>query len=316
MNISSISGSNYHIPTVTTPLLSDIRNDIKNKVKRVPTFVKPSIPNRRTILKAFFNITLHLLFELVLPIVLYYIIRNFCSLLLSLLLAGIPNAIAVIVKGIWERKVDMMGILMLIGFIVSALLASIQSDPRLYLLRESAMTLAMGFMLFLTLFPLKWPLIILERSSSISKQHILRPFMFYVARQVAISCNSFIINADIICEHWDLFWNWFDGFRCFFRTLTAICSMALISEFIVRIVLIHTLDNLDSVIYYSNIYMLIVMITLGGIILSSTLLLRHYFNLEQNRIKIAERASEIEAIIARAAVEQKESLVRKQFPFV
>ncbi|KAG1058815.1 hypothetical protein G6F42_028529 [Rhizopus arrhizus] len=68
----------------------------------------------------------HMLFELVLPIVLYYVLRGFVSPLLALLLAGVPTAIAVVVKGYKERKVDMMGVLMLMAVPV----ARISHDTR------------------------------------------------------------------------------------------------------------------------------------------------------------------------------------------
>lgn len=297
MSRQSSTSSASHTPTASTPLLNDgpkIRG-----VHRVPTFFKSSIPNRRSLLNAFVGMAVHMLFELVLPIVLYYVLRGFVSPLLALLLAGVPTAIAVVVKGYKERKVDMMGVLMLMGFVVSAILAFVQSDPKLYLLRESAMTLAMGTMLILTLFPLRW------------RYHVLRPFMFYVARQIAISSNV-LMNANTVREHWDWFWDYYSTFRYFLRALTGIWGLGLVSEFLVRVALINSLDEVDDVVYYSNIYMFIVMIVLGTLTVVSALLLRHYFNIEQNRIKVAERRSEIESIIARAAAEQKQQQLKKK----
>lgn len=286
------SSSNYfhNEATASTPLL---KNEPKVRgVHRVPTFFKSAIPNRRSLLKAFVDMAIHMLFELVIPIALYYILRNFVSPLLALLLAGVPTAITVIVKGYKEKKVDMMGVLMLLGFVVSAILAFVQSDPKLYLLRESAMTLAMGVMLLLSLIPIRW------------HHHVLRPFMFYVARQIAISSNV-LMHANTVRDYWDWFWDYYPTFRHFLRAITGIWGLGLVSEFLVRVVLINSLEDVDDVVYYSNIYMLFVMIALGFITVFSALLLRHYFNLEQNRLKVAERQSEIESIIAKAAAEQK-----------
>ncbi|CEI92952.1 Putative Cytoplasmic protein [Rhizopus microsporus] len=208
MSRQSSSSSN-----VTTPLLSQQKPP--RGVQRVPTFFKSSIPNRRSILRAFFSMAMHMLFELVVPIIIYYVLRNFVSPLLALLLAGVPTALMVIIKAYRERKVDMMGVLMLLGFAVSALLAFVQSDPKLYLLRESAMTLAMGLMLLITMFPLRWG------------HHILRPFMFYVARQIAISSS---MSANTVREHWDWFWEHYATFRNFFRALTGIWGLGLVSS--------------------------------------------------------------------------------------
>jgi hypothetical protein len=240
-----------------------------------------------------------MLFELVLPIVLYYVLREFVSPLLALLLAGVPTALVVVVKGFKERKADMMGILMLLGFVVSAVLAFVQSDPKLYLLRESAMTLAMGTVLLLTLLPFNW------------RHHVLRPFMFYVARQIALSSNV-MMNANTVRETWDWLWDYWVTFRYALRALTGIWGLGLVSEFVVRFVLITSMEDVDDVVYYSNIYMFIVMVTLGTLTVLSALLLRHLFNLEQNRIKVAERRSEIESIIARAAAEKRQQQGKKK----
>ncbi|KAI8372151.1 hypothetical protein BD560DRAFT_306884, partial [Blakeslea trispora] len=191
----------------------------------------------------------HMIFELILPIVLYYVLREFTSPLLALLLAGVPTALIVLYKGYRERRVDMMGVLMLMGFGVSAILAFVQSDPKLYLLRESAMTLAMGLMLLITLFPLRW------------QHHVLRPFMFYLARQIAVSSNV-LMHRSTVRDHWDWFWHHYSTFRWFLRSLTGIWGLGLISEFLMRVALINALDDVDDVVYYSNIYMLVVMVVL------------------------------------------------------
>ena len=209
-------------PTSTTPLLSETTSTTAthgsntigsigsptsprhNSVHRVPTFMQTSVPSRRSIIKAFLDMTMHMMFELALPIILYYALRTQFSPIISLIAAGIPPALVVVVKGVRDHKVDMMGLLMLLGFAASVLLALVESDPKLYLLRESAMTSAMGIMLMVTLFPLRW------------RHRILRPFMFYVARQIAVSSTT-MLPPETVRLHWDWFWtNWL-SFRTFFR---------------------------------------------------------------------------------------------------
>ncbi|ORZ24336.1 hypothetical protein BCR42DRAFT_316909 [Absidia repens] len=254
--------------------------------------MQTSVPNRRYILHSFGNISLHILLELVLPVGLYYVFRTFLSPLLSLLLAGVPAALIVTFKGIYEHKVLMTGVLTLVGFVVSAMLATLQADPKLYLLRESTMTLAMGFMLLMTLLPLQ------------IKHHKLRPFMFYVARQMAVSGSITYDDNNTVREHWDWFWDAWPKFRLFFRLLTGVWAAGLISEFLVRVVLLESLDDVDEVIYYSNMYMFVVLVILGTLTISSTLLLRHLYNRKQSKIRDAEQRSEIERIIQEAAHEE------------
>ncbi|KAI9272802.1 hypothetical protein BDA99DRAFT_499227 [Phascolomyces articulosus] len=297
-------------PTSTTPLLSETASTSAthgsssagsvgspsspryNTVPRVPTFMQTSVPSRRSIIHAFLDMTMHMMFELVLPIVLYYALRTQFSPIISLVVAGIPPALVVVVKGVRDHKVDMMGLLMLLGFVASVLLALVESDPKLYLLRESAMTSAMGIMLVVTLFPLRW------------RHRILRPFMFYVARQIAVS-GTVMLPPETVRLHWDWFWtNWL-SFRAFFRGLTAIWGIGLLSEFLVRVVLIYTVDEVDDIMYYSNIYMFSVTLCLGTLTVASTLLYRHLYNQEQKRSKSTQRRMEIEEIIARADEENR-----------
>ncbi|KAJ8652013.1 hypothetical protein O0I10_012357 [Lichtheimia ornata] len=296
-----------HSPSSTTPLLPQSPTSISSSsagsssggggkpryrsIHRVPTFMQTSVPNRRSIVHAFLNMTMHMMLELVFPIALYYALRTILSPLWSLVLAGVPTAIMVVIKGFREHKVDMMGLLMLLGFAVSVLLAMVESDPKLYLLRESAMTSAMGLMLFATLIPFRW------------KKHVLRPFMFYVARQIAVT-STMMLDPPTIRLHWDWFWRNWRSFRAFFRALTLLWALGLLSEFALRVLLIYTIDDVDDIVYYSNVYMFAVTLTLGTLTIASTLLFRHLFNREQAKSKSIERQQEIEEIIARAAEEE------------
>ncbi|CAO3645663.1 unnamed protein product [Cunninghamella blakesleeana] len=282
------------VPTDKTPLLGKSSVPKNITITRVPTFLQSSLPRRRSILKAFANITVHLFLEIVLPLILYYVLRLFLSPLLSLLLAGVPAAFIVIFKYLKEKKIDMTGLLTLIGFIISGILAMVQSDPKLYLLRESTLTLAMGCMLFITIFPIKY------------KHHCLRPFFFYVARQIAIS-GSLYNKDDNIRQSWNWFWEIWPTFRCYFRTLTGVWSFALISEFIVRVALLQTLDDVDDVIYFSNLYMFSVVGVLGSMTIISCLLLRHMYNVQQKKALDLSNKAEIERIIEIANRESESS---------
>lgn len=284
----------FHSATSTTPLLGDAARAVRaapGHLQRVPTFMQASVPSRRWILHAFLDLTLHMMFELVLPIGLYYVFRVYFSPLVSLLLSSIPPSMAVVVKGIKERRVDMMGVLMLTAFACSVLLALVDTDPKLYLLRESAMTSAMGLMLLVTLFPLRW------------KGHVLRPFMFYVGRQIA-SSSTVMLPLAMVHQHWDFFWHEWRSFRLFFRSLTAMWGLGLLSEFLVRLVLIYTMDDIDDIMYFSTLYMFFVTASLGVITVCSTLGFRHLYNLKQKQAMVTEQREEIDRIIQQARAER------------
>jgi hypothetical protein len=185
----------------------------------------------------------------------------------------------------------MTGVLTLTGFVISAILATVQADPKMYLLRESTMTLAMGFMLLITLLPFQ------------IKHHKLRPFMFYVARQMAVSGSITNDENNTVRSHWDWFWDAWPKFRLFFRLLTGVWAVGLISEFLMRVTLLESLDDVDKIVYYSNMYMFAVLVILGTLTIFSTLMLRHLYNRKQNKIRDAEQQTEIERIIQAAANE-------------
>lgn len=81
-------------------------------------------------------------------------------------------------------------------------------------------------------------------------------------------------------------------------------ALGLLSEFALRVLLIYTMDDVDDIVYYSNVYMFAVTLSLGTLTIASTLLFRHLFNREQAKSKSIERQQEIEEIIARAAEEE------------
>ncbi|ORX58038.1 hypothetical protein DM01DRAFT_1333718 [Hesseltinella vesiculosa] len=189
----------------------------------------------------------------------------------------------------------MTGALTLVMFAVSGLLAIVQADPKLYLLRESTMTLAMGIMLLGTLLPLQ------------VQEHQLRPFMFYVARQVAMS-SSMMDDQDIIRANWDLFWQAWPSFRTYFRALTATWGAGLVSEFVLRVILLDIFDDVDTVLYYSNIYMFAFLGIMGSLTVASTLLFRHLYNREQARAIAKEQQDELDRIIEAAALERQQEL--------
>jgi hypothetical protein len=64
------------------------------------------------------RIGIMLFFELILPLVLYYILREFMSEVLALVVSGFPPFLVVIYGLIRERRVDILGAMLVVCFIV------------------------------------------------------------------------------------------------------------------------------------------------------------------------------------------------------
>jgi len=240
-----------HRATATTPLLGIERHHQKKAdVPRIPTVIQGSIPTKRSITRIFLSITLDLVIEVFLPVILYYILKPSFSAIWALVISGIPPLLVVLYKGIRDRKLDAMGLLMLAGFVFSAAIATVQADPKLYLMRESLITIGMGLVFLVTLVPITF------------KGRTLHPFLFYTARQFAIA-TAVTTDEDVVEQHWQWLWDNRPRFRRLFRLLTCVWGVAFVLEFFSRLVMIYTLD-IDKVIYYSNLLLVLILVTIGG----------------------------------------------------
>jgi hypothetical protein len=260
------------------PLLGIETHPHQTDMPRIPTFMQSSIPNRRSILGIFWSLTVSMMIELIIPIALYYSLRPFVS------------AIVALVDGL----IDMQAILMVVVVILSSVLAMIQSDPRLYLLRESAITLGMGSLFLVTLIPITF------------RGKYLYPFLYYTARQFVIATVS---DPHKVKDDWKWIYDHRPRFRLTFRVITGAAGIGLVSEFIVRVTLLMYMD-VDDVIYYSNIYLITLMSSLGVFILNFVLYMRHQSNQERLKRRDEEARRFIDQI--NAIVQHESALAEAQ----
>lgn len=247
------------------PLLGIETHHNQVEVPRIPTFMQSSIPNRRSILGIFWSLTVSMMIELIIPIGLYYSLRPFVSAIVALTISGFPPAIVVVFHWIRDGLIDMQAVMMVLVVILSSVLAMVQSDPRLYLLRESAITLGMGSLFLITLIPFTF------------RGRYLYPFLYYTARQFVIATVS---DPHKVKEDWKWIYDNRPRFRLTFRVITGAAGIGLVSEFVVRVTLLMYMD-VEDVIYYSNIYLITLMSSLGAFILGFVLYMRHRSNQER-----------------------------------
>src|SRR5215467_256690 len=81
-----------------------------------------------------------------LPYVIYQLLKSYtpASDLIALFVSALPAAISAIVGIVRQRRVDLIAGIALIGIGVSIIAVLIGGDPRLFLVRESVVTVALG----------------------------------------------------------------------------------------------------------------------------------------------------------------------------
>ncbi|RIA86666.1 hypothetical protein C1645_676081, partial [Glomus cerebriforme] len=191
-----------------------------------------------------------LFFEIGLPLALYFILKNFMSEVNALIISGVPPFLVVIYGLIRKRRVDILGILIILSFIVGAIVAALKSDPRIYLLRESTITGTIGLAFLITLIPIK------------IGSFQLKPMVFYFAKDMATG-GSFsysttkselpgLTDDEPVSERWDRYWVSYPTFRHGFIVMTVFWGVGLIAEVPIRVIIVYRMP-IDRAIYLSNI---------------------------------------------------------------
>lgn len=72
-----------------------------------------------------------------------------------MLISSAPPAALVVFKILYYRTVDPLGVIIVFGFVLSAIISVIDGNPRVLLLRESIVTGATGLIFLIALIPFK-----------------------------------------------------------------------------------------------------------------------------------------------------------------
>lgn len=130
------------------------------------------------------------------------------------------GALFPLTRGIIEfrhrRRVDIIGTIVLIGVAVSAITLVVGGTPKLFLIRESFVTGALGL---LALASLTWS----------------RPLIFYVGRQFSAG------DDPVALEQFNGLWQ-FPRARRTFRLMTLVWAVGWLGEFGLRIIMVLTLS--------------------------------------------------------------------------
>lgn len=195
-----------------------------------------------------------LFFDVALPLALYYILKIWLSTLIALIISGIPPLLRVIYLFWRKRRVDILGCIFVVSFILSAVLSIISGDARLALLRDSTTTAIISLMFFVTLIPLR------------TKWFTVRPLIFLFAQEMMAEADP-IKWTDIEGEEHSLplmEWVWRECrfFRQYCYVLCALWSAVLMGEFIAKVIMIKSTLTVDQIVLYGNIIVIVVIVVM------------------------------------------------------
>jgi hypothetical protein len=173
---------------------------------------RPSLPSLRSIVPT-------LIVDGACPYVVYVLMRRYVPSTSEVLALGL-GALFPIARGIVEvrqrRNVDIIGAIVIVGIAVSLVALSAGGSARLFLIRESFVTAALG-LLALTSFA--WP----------------RPLLFYISRQFTAGHDPAAL------EQFNGLWQQPVARRTF-RLMTLVWAVGWLGEFALRVVMVLTLS--------------------------------------------------------------------------
>jgi hypothetical protein len=197
-----------------------------------------------------------------LPLAIYYLCKQWLSQLVALIISGIPPLLHVIYVFWKRRRIDLLGCIFVIAFILSAVLSIISGDIRLAMLRDSTVTAVVSLLFLVTLIPLR------------TKWFTVRPLIFLISQQMMAGMPS-TTWTDANGEKHELDrmeWVWLNCsvYRKYCYALSAIWGVLLMAEFVAKVIMIQSTLSVDQVVLYGNIIVIVVVVvmTTGTIIAS------------------------------------------------
>jgi len=215
--------------------------------------------------KKFLPIVATLVMDIVLPVALYFILKKYLEPVWALLIAGAPALIAVILKAILRRQLDIIGLLVFSAFAISGVIAIVTGDPRILVFEKSIVTAVMGVIFGVSLIPIR----LKPRKKGCGpclNGFKLKPLMFYLFKQVlplgTVQVGEDIVESQDISNKYDWLYKEIRTFRSVVFFVTLLWSIGFMIEFIGRLAMVLSPLSLDDVVLYSNVFFAVVIVLL------------------------------------------------------
>ncbi|KAF9370487.1 hypothetical protein CPB97_002707 [Podila verticillata] len=222
--------------------LDDGTQPLHDGIHRRPSVM--DVNNKKLQRKQLQMLAISLFFDIALPVILYYTLKSHVSTLAALLISSAPPAINCIIKFCIYRRVDPIGLLIIFGFVLSAILSVIDGNPRLLLLRDSFVTGFTGIIFIGSLIPIK------------IRTFEIRPLTYGVSAQMlaaAPNIKYFVQGKPIEQSRAEFCWQWSRNYRWGMRMTTTVWGVALLLEFTLRLIFYFSSMTVDQLVMWGNI---------------------------------------------------------------
>jgi drug/metabolite transporter (DMT)-like permease len=220
-----------------------------------PQAIEPFVPSKmdrplteedkKAMVRGFMFFLLTMVVDIGFPLGIYYGMKNYTSLIVALMVSSIPPLLLVIGKFIYKRKVDILGCLFVVGFVLSGIFALVSGDARLVLLRDSSVTCVVGACFLLTLIPIK------------TKRFNNRPLQFLLYAQIIESLSPVTWRDEQGHEYTLSRADWLYTYVPYIRTYSiatsALWGVVLEVEFIIKVILITSSLTTDQVVSFHHV---------------------------------------------------------------
>ncbi|CAF1376838.1 unnamed protein product [Rotaria sordida] len=256
-----------------------------------------------------------ILFDIILPLIIYFILQKYIKPVYALLAAGTPPLFMVIFKAIWFCTFDALGFLVFVTFVISAFVAIITHNPIIFLLEKSLVTCILSIIFTITLIPFH----------CYHHRYHLRPLAYYMyqdlvptnRKEIGLSENIFndeqeqinnqytqlqeeillekLSNKQEIAQVYEWIYNNCSSFRISCYMITSIWAIGFLLEFLTRLFLILIHLPINKIVLYGHIILssITVLCIISSIICmiierKKTLLFIERWNMKENEKKSLE----------------------------
>ncbi|KAI7852686.1 hypothetical protein BDC45DRAFT_443627 [Circinella umbellata] len=197
------------------------------------------------------------------PLALYYGLRNTIGVVYALVISGIPPVLWVIVNFVRKHKIDALGCIISLSFILSGVISIVTGDARAALIRDSAVGAVIGGFFLVTLIPIN------------TQWLVLRPLTYIIGEQMMGGMEYEWTDREGIPRQQSIVAWQFDHIRFFrwsMRLQTLAWGVFLVLELVACVLFVETTDlSTDDIVKYNNIINAVVISVMTTVSITASL---------------------------------------------
>ncbi|KAI9278757.1 hypothetical protein BDA99DRAFT_493075 [Phascolomyces articulosus] len=195
------------------------------------------------------SVVFMLLIQIGIPLSLYYGLRNRIGVVYALVISGLPSFLHVIYGFIRKGQIEILGCIITVSFVLSAIVSIVSGDERAALIRDSSVGAIVGCMFMVTLIPIR------------NRYVELRPLTFIMAEQMYANVKYQWTDSEGNLQEQNITrWQWdhVRYFRINMYTQSACWGILLILQLVICALMVWNGVSTDEVVLYNNIISLTV----------------------------------------------------------